>query len=71
MHDDIKIGDRVICTTGVAGIVIDQYTPTASAHQTMIATYDGRRYHAPTDMFRKAQEDKDQEHWIKEWLKKH
>lgn len=53
MHDDIKIGDRVICTTGVAGIVIDQYTPTASAHQTMIATCDGRRYHAPTDMFRK------------------
>ena len=56
MHDDIKIGDRVICTTGVAGIVIDQYTPTASAHQTMIATYDGRRYHAPTDMFRKGGE---------------
>ena len=56
MHDDIKIGDRVICTTGVAGIVIDQYTPTASAHQTMIVTYDGRRYHAPTDMFRKVGE---------------
>lgn len=57
MHDDdIKIGDKVICVTGVAGIVIDQYLPTASAHQTMIATYDGRQYHAPTDMFRKAGE---------------
>ena len=35
------------------GVVVKQYYPTACAQQTMIATYDGRRYHAPTSMFRK------------------
>ena len=53
MHDDIRIGDKVVCSTGVEGVVVKQYYPTACAQQTMIATYDGIRYHAPTSMFRK------------------
>lgn len=53
MHD-IKIGDKVVCSTGVYGIVVKQYYPTTCSQQTMIITYEGRRYHAPTSMFRKA-----------------
>lgn len=49
--DDIKIGDKVVCDTGVRGIVIRQYFPTACEQQTMIVTLDGRRYHAPTRRF--------------------
>lgn len=45
----IKIGDKVICTiSGIKGIVIKQYYPTAGEEQTMIRCYDGRLYHAPT-----------------------
>ena len=48
----IKIGDRVVCTaSGVSGVVIKQYYPTACAQQTMIETDDGRLYHAPTSTF--------------------
>ena len=47
---DIKIGDKVVCDTGVQGIVISQF-PTACEQQTMIATADGRKYHAPTRCF--------------------
>ena len=53
MRDNIQIGDRVVCSSGVEGIVVKQYYPTACAQQTLVVTYDGRRYHAPTDMFRK------------------
>ena len=53
---DIKIGDKVICATGVRGIVIRQYFPTACEQQTMIETIDGRKYHAPTRCFVKAVE---------------
>ena len=50
----IEIGDLVICEhTGVVGIVIKQYYPTAAEHQTMVRTLDGRKYHAPTSMWRK------------------
>lgn len=52
---EIHIGDRVVCTTGVKGVVVKQYFPTASAQQTMIRTDDGRLYHAPTTMFTKAE----------------
>ncbi len=45
------IGDRVRCVTGIAGVVIKQYYPTAAEHQTMIRCDDGRLYHAPTHMF--------------------
>ena len=48
----IKNGDTVICETGVVGIVIKQYYPTACEQQTMIMCADGRKYHAPTRMFR-------------------
>lgn len=48
---DIKIGDKVVCDTGVQGIVIRQYVPTACEQQTMIETLDGRKYHAPTRCF--------------------
>lgn len=48
----IKIGDRVICETGVIGIVIKQYYPTSCEQQTMIKCSDGRIYHAPTRMFK-------------------
>lgn len=53
MSTEIKVGDRVICVTGIKGIVVQQYLPTASAQQTMIRTDDGRLYHAPTTMFMK------------------
>lgn len=45
----IKIGDSVICVeSGVYGIVIKQYYPTACEQQTMIQCDDGKKYHAPT-----------------------
>lgn len=48
----IEIGDNVICAiSGVQGIVIKQYYPTASPQQTMIQCADGRKYHAPTSEF--------------------
>ena len=53
---DIKIGNKVICATGVRGIVIRQYFPTACEQQTMIETIDGRKYHAPTRCFVKVVE---------------
>ncbi len=51
--NNIKVGDRVICVTGVKGVVVQQYFPTASVQQTMIRTDDNRLYHAPTTMFAK------------------
>ena len=48
----IKNGDKVICETGVVGIVIKQYYPTACEQQTIIECEDGRKYHAPTRLFR-------------------
>lgn len=48
----IKIGDYVCCvTSGVIGVVIKKYYPTACAEQTMIKCADGRLYHAPTAEF--------------------
>lgn len=52
-NDKISIGDRVVCQSGVAGVVVKQYYPTACAEQTMIKCDDGRLYHAPTIMFTK------------------
>lgn len=50
--EQIKKGDKVLCTeSGVKGIVICQYYPTACAQQTMIQCADGRKYHAPTATF--------------------
>ena len=44
----MQIGDRVIClVSGVRGVIIKIYTPTASAIQIIVRTYDGRLYHAP------------------------
>lgn len=48
----MKIGDIVICDTGICGVVIKIYTPTASAQQIMVRTRDGRLYHAPHYMWR-------------------
>lgn len=48
----INVGDEVICIlSGVTGIVIKQYIPTACDEQTMIKCNDGRKYHAPTRLF--------------------
>lgn len=48
----INVGDSVICVvSGIEGVVIKQYFPTASAQQTMIRCKDGRLYHAPTNTF--------------------
>lgn len=56
---DIKIGDEVICiVSGVKGVVIKQYYPTASPQQTLIRCYDGRQYHAPTHEFIKIKDNK-------------
>ena len=46
-----KVGDHVVCITGVSGMVIKQYYPTACEEQTMIRCDDGWLYHAPTRMF--------------------
>ena len=54
MNNKFSIGDRVVCVvSGVAGIVIKQYVPTACEEQTMIKCEGGRKYHAPTFLFRK------------------
>lgn len=54
MNNKIDIGDKVICiASGVIGIVIKQYVPTASEEQTMIRCIDDRKYHAPTRLFKK------------------
>ncbi|MBS5631275.1 MAG: hypothetical protein KHX45_20735 [Clostridiales bacterium] len=58
----IKIGDSVICVeSGVYGIVIEQYYPTAYEQQTMIRCDDGRKYHAPTRTFVKKDYQTDEE----------
>lgn len=58
----IKIGDSVICVeSGVYGIVIKQYYPTACEQQTMIQCDDGRKYHAPTRTFVKKDYQTDEE----------
>ena len=49
---NFKIGDRVKCIlSGVEGVVIKQYYPTACEQQTMVQCDDGRLYHAPTRTF--------------------
>ena len=49
-----EIGDLVICTvSGVIGKVLKFYVPTASEEQTMVQTLDGRKYHAPTRLWKK------------------
>lgn len=54
MSDKIHIGDKVVCiASGVTGIIIKQYTPTVSEEQIMIRCIDGRKYHAPTRLFKK------------------
>lgn len=48
------VGDTVVCSlSGVQGVVVKFYIPTASAPQTMVRTEDGRLYHAPTSYWRK------------------
>jgi len=54
---DFEIGDMIICeSTGVIGKAIRFYFPTACEEQTMVRTRDGRKYHAPTRMWRKIAE---------------
>jgi hypothetical protein len=51
--NDIHRGDMVICiASGVIGKAIKQYYPIACEQQTIVETLDGRRYHAPTRMWR-------------------
>lgn len=54
---DFGIGDMIICeSTGVIGKVIRFYFPTACEEQTMVQTWDGRKYHAPTREWKKITE---------------
>lgn len=49
----LKYGDWVICTeSGVVGRIINFYTPTSCEEQIMVKTRDGRRYHAPTRLWK-------------------
>lgn len=58
----IEIGDKVIdITSGIYGVVIKQYYPTACEQQTMIQCDDGRKYHAPTRCFVKKDYVSDEE----------
>lgn len=44
----MNIGDKVACVlSGVKGVIVKFYTPTASTKQIMVRTDDGRLYHAP------------------------
>lgn len=53
-NEKIEIGNTVVCyCSGVRGIVVKQYFPTACEQQTMIICQDGRLYHAPTRWFRR------------------
>lgn len=55
------IGDRVMQIQEKAiGKVIDMYYPTTCKRQTMILCDDGRKYHAPSDMFIKIGELEEQ-----------
>ena len=52
------IGDKVICvTSGVIGVAVRFYIPTACGEQTMVVTTDGRRYHAPSWEWRKVKDE--------------
>lgn len=51
MIQNIQIGDSVVCSTGVIGIVVKIYFPTACEKQIMVRTRDGRLYHAPSRMW--------------------
>lgn len=58
MSRRFNIGDRIICIeSGVVGKCIKFYIPTACEEQTMVITYDGRKYHAPTREWRLVKED--------------
>ena len=49
-----NIGDKIRCyESGVRGICVKFYTPTACEEQTMVETADGRFYHAPTRTWEK------------------
>jgi hypothetical protein len=59
MNDKIKVGDKVVCViSGVRGVVIKQYYPTACEEQTMIQCSDGRQYHAPTRIYRRVDDER-------------
>ena len=48
------IGDKIRCyESGVRGICVKFYAPTACEEQTMVETADGRFYHAPTRTWEK------------------
>lgn len=50
----MKIGDTVYCLiTGIKGVIVKIYTPTASSPQIMVRTNDGRLYHAPYSAWEK------------------
>lgn len=54
----MKIGDIAVCdVSGVRGVIVKIYTPTASAPQIMVRTRDGRLYHAPYSTWRKEQDN--------------
>lgn len=51
---NFELGDTIICeSTNVVGKTIRFYKPTACEEQVMVRTEDGRKYHAPTRMWRK------------------
>lgn len=52
-ENTMKVGDKVICNTGVSGVIVSIYTPTASVKEIMVRTDDIRLYHAPYSMWRR------------------
>lgn len=67
MNEPIKYGDRVMCVTFPStpiGIVIKQYYPTASSHQTQIRCDDGRIFHAPTSTFVKVKNIRKENNYV-------
>lgn len=47
----IRVGDKVMCSTGVEGVVIKIFTPAGREKQIAVNTQDGRVYYAPVVMW--------------------
>lgn len=47
----IKVGDKVMCSTDVEGVVVKIYTDQRGEQQIMVSTSDGGLYHAPAVMW--------------------
>lgn len=66
---EFELGDMIICeSANVVGKAIRFYVPTACEEQTMVRTEDGRKYHAPTRMWRKITETERLENLVEQKL---